>query len=314
MRASLIALTVSTVALATGCSKSSSPGEQGGGAGAAAAAAVPAAPVLAFLEGFEGEIDATFKKSGPAAEPASVAALIKSGKFRFDIPEKLGEGAAARMLGPKAYAIFDSGAKKVSVVSDTRKQVIVIDMDRSAEKLKSLGSRGEPGVGAPQGPPPKITKTGKTETVAGHSCEDWDISSDHREGTACVAHEGISWFSLPAAVIPAERAWMLELLDGKHFPLRFVSYGKDGTTEETRLEITKLDKRSLPDSTFQYPPEYRVMDLDQMFQAFGGMPGGMGGGAPPGASGMPPGLPPGFKMPAMPPGFTMPPMPQRKAP
>ncbi|MGO9838774.1 MAG: DUF4412 domain-containing protein [Polyangiaceae bacterium] len=301
----------SAVALSVGCSKTKSAGDDGGAASGSAGAAAPgatsegtpAAMGLAFLEGFEGEIDAVLKKSGPASSPVAVGALIKSGKFRFDIPEKLSEGAAARMLGPKAYAIFDSGAKKLSVVSDARKQVIVIDMNKTAEQFKSFGSHpGEPG-GPPQAPPPKITKTGKFETVAGYKCEDWDIASDHHEGTVCVAHEGISWFSIPAAVLPSERTWMLELLDGKHFPLRFISYGKDGVTEETRVEITKIDKKPLPASDFEYPPDYRVVDLDQMFQGLGGMPAGMGGGAPPG---MPPGMHPG-----MPPGFTMPPMPHK---
>jgi len=302
MRISLSGLAVSTVALAIGCSKAtpSSSGDKGGSAAAPGASAVASGGLgLAFLEGFEGEIDAVVKKSGPAAVPMAVGALIKSGKFRFDIPEKLSEGGAARMLGPKAYAIFDSGAKKLSVVSDARKQAIVIDMNKSAEQIKSLGGRpGEPG-GAPQGPPTKVTKTGKLETVAGYQCEDWDIASDHHEGTVCVAHEGISWFSLPAAVIPSERAWMLELMDGKHFPLRFVAYAKDGATEESRVEITKIDKKTLLASAFEYPPDYRVVDLDQMLQGLGGMPEGMPGGTPPG-------MPSGFTMPRMPPGFTMP--------
>jgi hypothetical protein len=303
-------LAVSAVVLTTSCSKPTPAGDEGGiGAGPGAAAAGsgatvvgnPAAMGLAFLEGFEGEIDGFMTKGGgagtPPTTPTTMAALIKNGKFRFDLPEKLTEGRAGRMLGPKAYAIFDSGAKKLSVVSDARKQVIVIDMNKSAEQIKSFGSRpGEPGA-APQGAPPKITKTGKYETVAGYKCEDWEISGDQREGTVCVAHEGISWFAIPAAVIPSERAWMLELFDGKHFPLRFISYAKTGGAEETRLEITKIDKKTLPDSDFAYPPDYRVMDMDQMFQALAGMPGGAGGGMPPG---MPPGMPSGFTMPQMP--------------
>jgi hypothetical protein len=299
MRASLNALAFSTMALAIGCSKAttSASGGEGGSAAAPAAsgASGAAAPTLAFLEGFEGEIDATVTKSGPAAAPMAVAALIKSGKFRFDIPERLTEGGAARMLGPKAYAIFDSGAKKLSVVADTRKQVFVIDMNKGADQFKTFTRPTEPG-GAPQAQPPKITKTGKFDTVAGYSCENWDIASDHHEGTVCVAHEGISWFSLPASVLPSDRAWMLELMDGKHFPLRFVGYAKDGTTEEGRIEVTKIDKRTLPASAFEYPPDYRVTDLEQMLQGLGGMPGGM-----------PPGMPSGFTMPQMPPGFTMPP-------
>jgi hypothetical protein len=260
------------------CSKHTPPDGAGGNAAATAAPgqATLGGASLAFLEGFEGEIDATVKKGGPSANATPLAVLVKSGKVRADIPEKLAEGGAARMLGPKAYAIFDPGAKKLAIVSDVRRQVIIIDMNKSADHIKNLGSKNsEPGSSSPQGPPTKVTKTGKTETVAGYSCEDWDISSDHREGTVCVGHEGISWFAIPAAVLPSERAWMLELFDGKHFPLRFVGYDKDGTTEEGRAEITKIDKRSLPAADFEYPADYAVIDLEQMLGAFGGMPGGM---------------------------------------
>jgi Domain of unknown function (DUF4412) len=304
-----------------GCSKSApASGTEGAGSAAptpAAAGEAPSIPGLAFLEGFEGEIDAQFSKTAPgapASPPTPIAALLKSGKFRFDIPEKLAQSEeGARFLGPKAYAIFDSGAKKLSVVSDTKKQVIVIDMNKSGERFKNMGHHGPPGApGAPAQPEKKITKTGKFETVAGRKCEDWDVTGDHREATICVAHEGISWFSLPAAALPTEHAWALELMDGKHFPLKFIGYDKDGTTEDSRFEITKMDKKSEPDSAFAYPPDYHVMDLDQLFQSFGGMPGGMAGGmnapmaaggagapgtAPPSMGGMPPGMPsniPGF--------------------
>jgi len=87
-----------------------------------------------------------------------------------------------------------------------------------------------------------------------------------------VADEGASWLSIPMTGIPTEKAWMLDLLDGKHFPLRFVGYAKDGTTEESRLEITKIDKKSLADSEFQVPAGYKVVDLEKMFQGLGGMP------------------------------------------
>jgi hypothetical protein len=312
MRPSLHTLAISTLGLIIGCSKSTAPasGDQGGSSaatGASAPSATPATgaatPSLAFLEGFEGEIDATVTKSSPPAAPMPVAALIKSGKFRFDIPEKLTESGAGRMLGPKAYAIFDSAGKKLTAVSDARNQAIVIDLNRGADQFKSFSRTTEPGGGASQGPATKVTKTGKFETIAGYKCENWDITSDHHEATVCVAHEGISWFSVPAAVIPSDRAWMLELMDGKHFPLRFIGYAKDGTTEETRLEITKIDKRTLPDALFQYPADYRVTDLDQMLGALGGMAGGMAGMAP---GAMPPGMPSGFTMPQLPPGFKMP--------
>jgi hypothetical protein len=262
-----------------------------------------------LLEGFEGQIDAQFAKGRPGEIPTAVAALLKSGKFRFDIPEKLADSAQGqRFFGPKAYAVFDSSAKKLSVVSDAKRQVVVIDMNKSGERFNDVSRRRPPSPGSkPEEREKKIDKTGRFETVAGRKCEDWDVSSDHREATVCVAHDGISWFSLPAAALPTEHAWALELLDGKHFPMKFVGYDKDGMTEDSRFEITKMEKKSVPDSAFEVPADFQVMDLDQLMQSFAGMRRGMAGamgaglGDSAGATAATPGA--GATAPAMPPGM-----------
>jgi hypothetical protein len=278
-----------------GC-HSSSTTASAGEAGANPADLPNVASLSTFLTGFEGEIDVDAKQSKPGAAPEDVplAIFVKSGKLRVDLPEKFTTGGPAAMLGPKAYGIFDSAAKKLYVVSDLRKEVIVIDLEKSGEQLKGAGkSPAAPQGKGTEGTPPKITKTGKYDTVAGYKCENWDIATDHREGTACVAQEGVSWFSIPMTGIPTEHAWALELLDGKHFPLRFVGYGKDGNTEEGRIEVTKIDKKTLQATEFEYPPTYKVVDLMTMMSGFGRMPG-MAGGMPPG---MPAGMP-GMPMPA----------------
>ena len=124
-----------------------------------------------------------------------------------------------------------------------------------------------------------------------------------RKGTVCVAEEGFSWLSLPMAAlngVPTEHMWMAELLDGKHFPLRFVGYGPDGVKETGRVEVTKIDKKTLPASDFEVPPTYAVIDIGQMFRgpgAMGGMPGGMGGIR---VATRPAGMPSGYPMPAAP--------------
>ncbi|MGH7439521.1 MAG: hypothetical protein ACRENE_27850, partial [Polyangiaceae bacterium] len=87
-----------------------------------------------------------------------------------------------------------------------------------------------------------------------------------------------------------------------HFPLRFVGYEKDGATESGRVEVTKIDKKTLPDTEFEYPPTYKVVDLAQMMGGMMAFGGGMPGGMPPGMV-MPPGMPSGM---AMPPGRPMP--------
>jgi hypothetical protein len=293
MRAPTLLLAVSLAAsLSFGCKKSNPDGTGGGGGSGSTDS-----PALAsLLNGFEGEIDITAKDKSNAT-PTPFTLFAKTGKLRGDIPEKLVGARGANMLGPHAYVIFDSTAKKIEIVSDAQKQAMVIDLNKSGEQLKGLGGGGGMphggGGSAPQGPTTKITKTGKYDTVAGYKCENWDVTSDHKEGTVCVAQEGISWFSIPMTGIPTEHLWAMELMDGKHFPLRFVGYEKDGTTEEARVEVTKIDKKSLPDAQFTYPPTYKVIDLGQMLAGLGGMPGmpgAMPGGMP---GGMPSGWPPG---------------------
>jgi hypothetical protein len=273
MRAPTLLVAVSLAApLTFGCKKSNPEGADGGADNASAPA------LSSLLNGFEGEIDITAKDNKPGATPTPLSIFAKSGKLRSDVPDKIVGARGANMLGPKAYVLFDSTAKKIEIVSDAQKQVIVIDLNKSGEQLKGLG-----GGSAPQGPTTKLTKTGKYDTVAGYKCENWDITTDHKEGTVCVAQDGISWLSIPMTGIPTEHMWAFELMDGKHFPLRFVGYDKDGTTEEARVEVTKIEKKPLPDSQFTYPPTYKVIDLGQMLAGLGampGMPGAMPGGMP----------------------------------
>jgi hypothetical protein len=305
MRLAYAAVAAVTLLGGTACNSTSKTTGSEGPGGEGGAATAPTLPSLGtFLTAFEGEIDLDAKQTkrdsaGSPPEDMPLALFVKSGKLRVDLPEKLTQGGPAASLGAKAYAIFDSAAKKAYIVSDARKEVIVIDLEKSGEQFKGMARPTTPHGpgGAPANEtPPKVTKTGKYDTVAGYKCENWDIASDHREGRACVAQEGVSWLSLPLTGIPTEHAWMLELLDGKHFPLRFVGYSKDGATEEGRIEVTKIDKKTLQASEFEYPPTYKIVDLATMFA----MMGRFGAGMP----GMPPGMPPGMAgMPGMPEGM-----------
>jgi hypothetical protein len=250
---------------------------------------------LALFDGFEGEIDVTGKGDKPAEAPVSFAVLIKEGKVRIDIPEGLAKSSGGPLgANAKGYGILDSAAKKAYVVLDSSKQVIVIDLNRIGEQVKGLSPpsspRPEHGNAAPKEAPPKVTKTGKFDTVAGYKCENWDVASDHKEGTVCVAEEGFSWLSLPMAAlngVPTEHLWMADLLDGKHFPLRFIGYGPDGVKETGRIEVTKIDKKALPATDFAYPPTYALIDIAQMFRGLGAM-GALGPGGAPSSFSVPP--------------------------
>jgi hypothetical protein len=300
----LAARVLITLALlgSSGCSKLKAMvgGDSGATADSEGGPRAAAGDTLA-LDGFEGEIDVTGKGDKPGEAPVSLAVLIKEGKIRVDIPESLAKSGAGPLgSNAKGYGILDSAAKKVYVVLDSSKQVIVIDLNKVGEQVKGLtppspAPRPEHGNAAPKEAPPKVTKTGKYDTVAGYKCENWDVTSDHREGTVCVAQEGFSWLSFPMAAlngVPTEHLWMAELLDGKHFPLRFIGFGPDGVKESSRIEVTKVDKKTLPATDFVYPPTYAVIDIAQMFGGMGAM-----GNMPRGMGGMPGGMPSGYPMP-----------------
>jgi hypothetical protein len=245
---------------------------------------------LPALSGFEGEIGVAVKqaKAKPGSEIPPLALQIKGDKVRLDIPP----GLEASQPNLKGYAVLNTPEKKLFLVMDDQKQVIVFDLNQAGEQLKNVAARRPPSLGsgkptAPEEPPPTVTKTGVTDKVAGYSCENWDVAQDKRKvATVCVADQGASWFHLPITGMPTEYAWSLELFDGKHFPLRAIGYGKDGA-EEGRVEVTRIEKKPLAATLFDIPAGYRVIDLMTMLQA------GLGGMMPPGAMMHPGGMRPG---------------------
>jgi Domain of unknown function (DUF4412) len=273
MRVHTLALAAFALASTTSCSKLVSlatHSDAGGGD--------PGIAALPSLETFEGEIDGFMRDNKPGAQQVNLSLFLKTKRVRFQMPAELAKGGpAAGPFGEADYLIYDGDKKKIDMVSDPKKEAIEIDLN-SGKPFPGFSSPSFPsgssgGSHGPSGPPTKVTETGKFDTVAGYKCEYWDVTSDHKEATICVATQGFSLLSIPMTGIPTEHAWMLKLLDGNHFPLRFIGYEKDGTTEEKRAEITKIDKKSLPDTEFQVPAGYKIVDIEKLFSGFG-FPGG----------------------------------------
>jgi hypothetical protein len=242
-------------------------------AGAPAVATASAAPsaAVAFIT-FEGEIDVTAHEAKSKEPPVDLALQIKNGKIRGDIPDKLSRQGASPF--GQGYFIIDPMAKKVMIVNDPRRQAFVFDLGKNADALKNLG--GPPRPGAPPKVPPTISKTGRFDTLAGYKCEDWDITAEKRTATLCVADQDAPWLHLTGVEMPGEMHWVGELLDGRHLPLRFIGFDKDGTTEEGRVEVTKIEPKKLSVEDFEVPAGYQTMDLQKMMQGMAGM------GHPPG--------------------------------
>src|SRR5262245_21640146 len=114
------------VAVVTSCKSKSKDAAVDGGAAAVAAAA--AANLLAMLNGFEGEIDLAIKdtsKNRAAPEVVPIALQIKSDKVRVELPQSLGSKEV-----PKGHVVLSASEKKLYVVMDEQKQIIVIDFNK----------------------------------------------------------------------------------------------------------------------------------------------------------------------------------------
>jgi hypothetical protein len=175
---------------------------------------------------------------GDAAKRTMVYA-VKGDKFRMDMP-KGDHGADA------GYMLFDNGAKKLFMVSDVRKSAVAVDMVKS--KAADAASAAKD--------PPKVTRTGKMDTVAGYECEIWKIEQKGKKSDACMA-DGLAWFSAGGDT----DSWLSDT--SGRFPLRVVRFDTAGA-EESRMEVTKVEKKTEDAARFEVPAGYQVMDPSAM--------------------------------------------------
>jgi hypothetical protein len=238
---SLAALAATTI-LVLACKR-----DGGDATGAASSAATTSTPTLAqkaltFLTGgvFEGTVTADMTTAGKGKR--SVTWEFKGDKLRYDLA---GEGPVQN-----GWILFDGSSKKMYMVNDPQKSVMVIDT-----------TQGAPGAAAAAA---KVTKSGKHETIAGYDCEDWTIETATGKTETCVS-EGLA-FNFGSPRDPATD-WAKALADEKRFPLRSVTYDAAGT-EQVRLEVTKIERKAEDAARFEVPAGYRQMDLGALL---GGM-------------------------------------------
>jgi len=113
--------------------------------------------------------------------------------------------------------------------------------------------------------PPKITRTGRHETIAGKDCEHVLIEPANGKPLDMCGASGMGFFAGPGGGpmgrgrgpgIPGVAEMMKEFRNG-FFPLKIETI--DGTTRTTMLLVTNIEPQSVPESTFQVPAGYTEM-------------------------------------------------------
>jgi hypothetical protein len=190
-----------------------------------------------FGPNFEGEV--TMKTTRPNAPDATMTIKAKGEKLRLEIPTPDGKTASALYL-PRE--------NKMVVLLDAQKAAMDMDL-------------GAPGAPQPNTNPQTsaVEKTGKKETIAGVSCEDWVIKDPIGARTETCVAEGLPYLDLDSLRHGgAGTAWKQEMRAKKTFPLRSIEFDKDGK-ELSRAEVTAVKKEKLDDALFTVPVGYSMM-------------------------------------------------------
>jgi len=192
-----------------------------------------------FGSGFEGEI--TMHIQSTPTSSSDLLVKTKADKMRFET--KAADGS-------KSYSLFDPTTNRFTMVMDKQKSYMAMDLSKP---------------GAPQAntSPDSVTieKSGKHETIAGLDCEDWTAKAPSgKRSEVCIA-SGIAFVDMGSAKSGSSGGGLAkELRDKKLFPLRSVEYDAAGK-ELNRMEVTKVEKKSLDDSEFTVPKDYTEIKM-----------------------------------------------------
>jgi hypothetical protein len=234
-----------------------------------AASAVKDAAKSAVTGGdFEGVIAMQVKT--PASKPMEMTYFVKGERARVETSMPESPMGSAVML-------WDMPNGKMTMLLPPMKAYMTFDAKEMGDEIRAGQEKDASG----EAKFPKLTATGKTETIAGHQCEHY-LMGDKQEIDMCVA-KGLGYFGMGnqaggmaamknlifspkmLAEAAAHPEWV-KLLQGGAFPLKMTvsEGGKPGVT----MEATKIERKPLDDALFTVPADYKEQKMPAMPKGF----------------------------------------------
>ena len=217
-------------------------------AAALAAGVFLALPAPLDGQAFEGVV--TYSMNPASARPGTMIYQVKGTKVRADLTGLKGSPHSGM------YMLMDAVAGKMMSVMPAQRVYMTMDMKAMSEQMRS-----------PEGKPvtAKITKTGKTETIAGYKCEHYLIGAQQDSDICAAKGLGIMGAGTRGmfAGMPGYEAYAEFAKDG-FLPLKVTSLrnGKRAVVMEAR----SVERKRLDPSLFVVPEGYAEMDMGKMMQ------------------------------------------------
>jgi hypothetical protein len=214
---------------------------------------------------FEGKVTMTVSSSDSKNPPQAINFSIKEGFMRTDVTA--GKSTAS--------IIFDMKNQQMLILIPQMQKYMV----QSLAQNQAAGSQ-HPAGGAPSsasnGSGTSFTDTGTKDTILGYECEKYLITTPKETSEMWVTDELGSFMGLYHGGGPGGRSsqapeWESALKGKNFFPMRVLTKTSRGTS---RMEITSVDKMSLPDSLFAPPDGWQKFDMSGIMSGLGGMFGG----------------------------------------
>ena len=190
----------------------------------------------------------------------TIAMSMKEGFMRTDVATP--QGAAGMIVDFKGHQmIILMGAQKMYMVRAIP--------DAPAQTQGSAGQKGD------------LVDTGVKETILGYTCTKYTYTGAKETSEIWVTDQlgtfgGLFHGGGPGGPRQATPGWESALKGKAFFPMRVVATTSGNKT--STMEVTSVEKASLPDSLFSPPDGWRKFDMGAMMG--GAMQGAFPGGRP----------------------------------
>ena len=204
--------------------------------------------VKLYSQSFEGEI--VMKISDKDRDkPQTVDYYCKGNKIRFESKDHEGMGGAM-VLDTKNYdALILMPAQKMYMTYNYKS--VLGGVRDTITKAMEKGN---------------VKMTGETKNINGYTCEKWTFNDDDGTTGEAWMTKGIGnffFFSNPMGGRSDQPEWQKKLSNEGYFPMMVTTKNADGEVEST-MEVTSIEKKSLDESLFTPPADYRKMEMPMM--------------------------------------------------
>jgi hypothetical protein len=236
--------------------------KQNSGSGPSTASSASSSSAIGGGSPFEGTVTA---RMTAGAQPAEIRYAIKGSRARFEMMVSKDGSKTAVML-------MDMSSGTQTTLIPQTKMYMTLNWGEMAEEITKNAGKDSSGNF------PKVTPTGKTETVAGLSCEHW-LLGDKQDTDMCLA-KGMGYFGFGGqsdgilgklknlamrekfkAQLDANPEFA-KFVEGGAFPLK-MDHVENGQSK-TIMEVTAIERKSLDDSLFTVPADYKKMELPKI--------------------------------------------------